>query len=174
MNNACSKGGIPLHSDLCTYNQQPDTPQSDITPNQLSIKSPLMPASLPVPSLPTSSPTIHSIAACINQRWHTQLMSTDNSITAQVLAQWSKTSQSITDIEDGQALEYCQLLHHLKFKKSWNLFVVNEFGCLAQQLKRCIKGTNTIKFIHELEISNDWCKEVTYIHFVCILCTKKN
>jgi hypothetical protein len=50
-------------------------------------------------------------------------------------------------------------------KAAWQLSAANEFGCLAQGVGGCIKGTNTIKSIQADELPADW--QPTYPRFVC-------
>jgi hypothetical protein len=65
-------------------------------------------------------------------------------------------------------LNYCQLIHHLKYKESWAKSTANEFGHLAQGLKDGrVKGTDTIKFIRNDQVPNDRMKDVTYGSFNC-------
>jgi hypothetical protein len=67
----------------------------------------------------------------------------------------------------GRLLNYWQLILNPKYKKTWNLFAANKFGCLAQGVGNRIKGTNTIKFIHKHEVPKSRLKDVTYGQFVC-------
>ncbi len=69
--------------------------------------------------------------------------------------------------DTGWLLNYQQLIRNPKYKKAWNLLAANEFGHLAQGVGNCIKGTNTIKFIHKHKVPKSKLKDVTYDQFVC-------
>jgi hypothetical protein len=69
--------------------------------------------------------------------------------------------------DTGWLLNYRQLIRNPKYKKAWKLSAANEFGCLAQGVGNCIKGTNTIKFIHKCKVPKSRLKDVTYGQFVC-------
>jgi hypothetical protein len=59
---------------------------------------------------------------------------------------------AVLDKDTGTLLNYRQLLVHPKYRQEWSVSSANEFGRLAQGVGGCIKGTNTVFFIHELEI----------------------
>ncbi len=80
---------------------------------------------------------------------------------------------AVMDKETGRLLNYRQLLLSPKHKKAWSMLTANKFGCLAQGVGGQIKGTNTIKFIHQHEVPADCMKDVTYGQFVCTECPKK-
>jgi hypothetical protein len=75
---------------------------------------------------------------------------------------------AVMDKENGRLLNYRQLLHSPKHKKAWSTLAANKFGHLAQGVGGRIKGTNTIKFIHQHEVPADCMKDVTYEQFVCM------
>jgi hypothetical protein len=77
------------------------------------------------------------------------------------------------DKETGRLLNYPQLLHSPKHKKAWSMLAANKFGCLAQGVGGRIKGTKTIKFIHQHEVPADRMKDVTYGQFICTEGPKK-
>jgi hypothetical protein len=58
---------------------------------------------------------------------------------------------SVTDPITDKQLEYRQLISNPRTKKVWLRSSANEFGRLAQSVGGCIKGTNTIQFIHHHE-----------------------
>jgi hypothetical protein len=70
------------------------------------------------------------------------------------------------DIETGRLLNYQHLMRSPKHKKAWSMLAANKFGRLAQGFGGQIKGTNTIKFIHQHEVPADHMKDVTYGRFV--------
>jgi hypothetical protein len=74
---------------------------------------------------------------------------------------------AVMDKETGRLFNYRQLLRSLKHKKAWSMSAANKFGPLAQGVGGQIKGTNTIKFIHQHEVPADRMKDVTYGQFVC-------
>jgi hypothetical protein len=74
---------------------------------------------------------------------------------------------AVMDKETGRILNYQQLLRSPKHKKAWSTSAANKFGCLAQGVGGQIKGTNTIKFIHQREVPANCMKDVTYRQFVC-------
>jgi hypothetical protein len=80
---------------------------------------------------------------------------------------------AVMDKETGRLLNYQQLLRSPKHKKAWSMLVANKFGRLAQGVGGQIKGTNTIRFIHQHEVPADCMKDVTYGQFVCTERPKK-
>jgi hypothetical protein len=54
--------------------------------------------------------------------------------------------------DTGKQLNYCQLLQNPKYKAAWSCSEADKFGHLAQGVGNHVKGTNTIRFIHEHEI----------------------
>jgi hypothetical protein len=74
-----------------------------------------------------------------------------------------------TDKNTGKLLNDRQLLVHPKYKKEWSVSSANEFGQLAQGVSGRIKGTNTVFFIHKLEILKERRKDVTYGSLVCTI-----
>ena len=80
---------------------------------------------------------------------------------------------AVMDKETGKMLNYRQLIRHAKYKEVWTKSSANEFGRLANGVGGRIKGTNTIKFIHEREIPTNRKKDVTYGQFVCTIRPEK-
>jgi hypothetical protein len=79
-----------------------------------------------------------------------------------------KQAQLIHDKETNTYLNYRQLLRHPAYKAAWAKSAANEFRWLAQGLKeRCVKGTNTIKFIQKDHVPNERMKDVMYGSFSC-------
>ena len=77
-------------------------------------------------------------------------------------------AQLIHDKETNTYLNYRQLLRHPSYMKAWNISAANKFGWLAQGLKdRCVKGTNTIRFIRKDQVPADRMKDVTIDSFSC-------
>jgi hypothetical protein len=62
---------------------------------------------------------------------------------------------AVMEKDTGWLLNYQQLICNLKYNKAWNLLAANKFGCLAQGVGNRIKGTNTIKFIHKHESTEE-------------------
>ena len=54
-------------------------------------------------------------------------------------------------METVQALKFCKLLHHPKFKDKSNISVANKSGYISQGVGDHMKGTSTPKLIHKLE-----------------------
>jgi hypothetical protein len=79
----------------------------------------------------------------------------------------------VLDQETGKLLKYQQLLRHPKHKEVWNRSAADKFGRLAQGIGGRVKGTDTVRFIHNNEVSADRFKDVTYIKFVCRIITEK-
>ena len=84
-----------------------------------------------------------------------------NSIADRVKAQRCDEIHTVVDMDTGELLEYCNLLHHPKFKEVWNISAANELGGLAQGIKGHITPTNTIQFIQKSKIPADRWKDVT-------------
>ncbi len=80
---------------------------------------------------------------------------------------------AVMDKETGRLLNYRQLLCIPKHKKAWSTSAANKFCRLAQGVGGRIKGTNTIKFIHQHEVPADCMKDITYRRFVCTERPKK-
>jgi hypothetical protein len=76
-------------------------------------------------------------------------------------------ASAVMDKDSGKLLNYRQLLRSPKYKKEWSISAANEFGRLAQGVGGRIKGTNTIKFIHQCDVPKNRLKDVTYGQFVC-------
>ncbi len=74
---------------------------------------------------------------------------------------------AVMDVETGKLLNYRKLMRHPKHKKGWQIYSANEIGRLTNGIGGCIKGTNTIKFIHKVEMPKEWQRDVTYGQFVC-------
>jgi hypothetical protein len=73
----------------------------------------------------------------------------------------------VMEKDTGWLLNYRQLTCNQKCKKAWNLLAANKFGHLAQGVGNCIKGTNTIKFIHKRKVPTSRLKDVTFGQCVC-------
>ena len=80
---------------------------------------------------------------------------------------------AVMEAETGRVLNYRQLMQSLKHKETWSKLSANEFGRLANGVGGCIKGTNTIKFIHKRDIPSKQMKDVTYGQFVCMILSEK-
>ncbi len=74
---------------------------------------------------------------------------------------------AVMERDTGRLLNYQQLICNPKYKKAWNLLAANGFGWLAHGVGNCIKGTNTIKFIHKRKVPKSRLKDVTNGQFVC-------
>ncbi len=59
---------------------------------------------------------------------------------------------AIMNAETGKVLNYRQLIKSQNHKETWSKLSANEFGRLANGVGGCIKGTNTIKFIHKCDL----------------------
>jgi hypothetical protein len=92
-----------------------------------------------------------------------------NAVTQRFERMENEVQQALAVMEKdaGRLLNYQQLICNPKYKKAWNLLAANKFGCLAQGVGNCIKGTNTIKFIHKREVLKSRLEDVTYGQFVC-------
>jgi hypothetical protein len=71
----------------------------------------------------------------------------------------------------GVAMEYRQLIKDPVTKEAWQRSAATEFGQLAQGVRECIKGTNTIRLILHTELLAN-CMP-TYPQFVCEVCEQK-
>ena len=80
---------------------------------------------------------------------------------------------AIMDTETGKVLNYRQLMQSQKHKETWSKSSANKFGRLANGVVGCVKGTNTIKFIHKRDVPNKQMKDVTYRKFVCTIRPEK-
>ena len=96
-----------------------------------------------------------------------------SSIAKRIKAWHCKKVQIVINMETGELLEYHKFLSHPRFKEAWSMSVANEFGCLAQGVGGCVKGTTTIEFISKSEVSSDRLNDVTYIKFLCSVQTEK-
>ena len=79
----------------------------------------------------------------------------------------------VLDIENGQTLEYCQLLRHPNFQYTRNQYYCNELGLLCQcfgtsHSGTCprVKGIDTFLIIKYEDIPPDRRKEFTYTEVV--------
>ncbi len=80
---------------------------------------------------------------------------------------------AVMERDTGWLLNYRQLICNPKYRKAWNLLAANKFCQSAQGVDNCIKGTNTIKFIHKREVPKSRLKDVTYGQFVCTILPEK-
>jgi hypothetical protein len=64
--------------------------------------------------------------------------------------------------EDGELLEYKQLIANPKTRATWTHSYGNEIGRLAQDMPGRNTGTNTIIFIHKHQVPRERAKDVTY------------
>lgn len=62
---------------------------------------------------------------------------------------------------------------HPKYKADWSRTAADEFRRLRQGKGNCVKGTNTIYFIHETDIPKQRKKDVTHGSFVCTVRPEK-
>lgn len=76
-------------------------------------------------------------------------------------------AMAVMDEDSGKMLNYRQLMRHPKFKRAWSKSSANEFGRLAQGVGGRVKGTDTMRFIREIEVPKQRRKDVTYGSFVC-------
>lgn len=84
-----------------------------------------------------------------------------------------KQIQTVVDMETGELFEYLKLLTHLRFNKAWSMSVANVFGRLAQGIGDWVNGMDTIHIIKKSELPADQWRDITYIKFVCTVCTEK-
>jgi hypothetical protein len=75
------------------------------------------------------------------------------------LANWSPT---LNGPDTGKQLNYRPFLQHPKNKDAWSRSAANEFCRLAQAVSNRIKGTDTIRFIHESDIPTKRKTDVTH------------
>ncbi len=80
---------------------------------------------------------------------------------------------AIMGAETGKVLKYRQLMQSQKHKETWSKSSANEFGRLANGVGGCVKGTNTIKFVHRRNVPSKRMKDVTYGKFVCMIRPEK-
>jgi hypothetical protein len=74
-------------------------------------------------------------------------------------------ANTVIDPTTGRSMEYRELITDPSTKALWQRSSANEFGRLAQGLKRGIKGTNTIVFISHKDVPAG--RKPTYGRFVC-------
>ena len=77
-----------------------------------------------------------------------------------------KQALAVMDQDSGKMMNYCQLMKHPKFSKAWTKSSANEFGQLASGVGSRVKGTETIRFIHQHEMPQKRRKDVTYGSFL--------
>ena len=81
---------------------------------------------------------------------------------------------AVMDQDSGKMMNYPQLMKHPKFSKAWTKSSANEFGQLASGVGGRVKGTETIRFIHQHEVPQKRRKDVTYGSFLCAVRPKKD
>jgi hypothetical protein len=79
---------------------------------------------------------------------------------------------AVVDPVTGASMEYRHLIRNLATKDTWEHSCANEFGRLAQEGIRDIKGTDTITFIHKSKIPKG-CR-ATYPWNVCDIRPQKS
>eukprot|EP00957_Ditylum_brightwellii_P035239 2672501-Ditylum_brightwellii.AAC.1 len=77
---------------------------------------------------------------------------------------------AVVDDDTGKALEYQDLIHHEKYRKTWTNAFVKELDQLAQGLCRH-PGTNNIKYIQKQDVPGG--HVVTYAQIVVGYCPQK-
>jgi len=71
------------------------------------------------------------------------------------------------DHDSGKMMNYRQLRKHPKYNKAWTTSSANEFGRLASGVGGRVKGTKTIRFIHQDDVPQKRRKDITYGSFQC-------
>jgi len=81
---------------------------------------------------------------------------------------------AVTDDVTGEQLEYRQLISNPKYKEVWTKSGANEFGRLAQGVRKgategtkCVEGTSTMFFFHRRQLPKG--KKVSYARTVCMI-----
>jgi len=64
--------------------------------------------------------------------------------------------------DNGELLEYKQLITNPKTRASWSHSYGNDIGRLAQGMPGCNTGTNTIFFIKKDQVPKEQTKDITY------------
>jgi len=59
---------------------------------------------------------------------------------------------AVMDHDSGKMMNYRQLRKHPKFNKAWTTSSANEFGRLASGVGGRVKGTKTIRFVHQDDV----------------------
>jgi hypothetical protein len=75
---------------------------------------------------------------------------------------------AVIDPNTGKSMEYRALISTATTAEAWQHFATNEFGRLAQGLKRGIIGTDTIEFTPRTDAPHDR-NVLTYARFVCTI-----
>lgn len=76
-----------------------------------------------------------------------------------------RQAHAVTEDATGRQMEYRELIRNPVTREAWTHSSANEFGRLAQGLKRGIQGTDTIRFIRKAQVPPD--RKPTYARFVC-------
>ncbi len=71
--------------------------------------------------------------------------------------------------EDGELLEYKQLITNPKTRAKWTHTYGNKIGCLAQGMPGCNTDTNTIIFIRKDHVPKARAKDATYGLITCLV-----
>jgi hypothetical protein len=74
---------------------------------------------------------------------------------------------AVMDHNSGKMMNYRQLRKHPKHNKAWTTSSANEFGRLASGVGGRVKGTKTIRFIHQDDVPQKQRKDITYGSFQC-------
>ena len=74
---------------------------------------------------------------------------------------------AVMDHDSGKMMNYHQLRKHPKYNKAWTTSSANEFGRLASGVGGRVKGTKTIRFIHQDDVPQKRQKDITYGSFQC-------
>ena len=97
---------------------------------------------------------------------------TNDCIAARLLARCHNLVHTIINMETKQALKYCQLLPHPKFKDGLNLSTNNEFVHLSQGLDGCLKvPTPLSSFTNPKFTATNSKTSPTYL--ICLLCLQQ-
>jgi hypothetical protein len=76
-------------------------------------------------------------------------------------------AMAVMDHDSGKMMNYRQLRKHPKYNKAWTTSSANEFGRLASGVGGRVKGTKTIRFLHQDDIPQKRRKDITYGSFQC-------
>jgi hypothetical protein len=74
---------------------------------------------------------------------------------------------AVMDHDSSKMMNYRQLRQHPKYTKAWTTSSANEFGRLASGVGGRVKGTKTIRFIHQDDVPQKRRKDITYGSFQC-------
>ena len=139
-------------------------------PPALSTRSQVAAAKATAPPTPVAPASKLRQPTRRSKRTGSKTAPTSQANAVQLIHQLEKQVQqalAVMDQDTGKMLKYRQLLKHPKLQVPWKRSSANEFGRLAQGVGKRVKGTDTMRFIEEMEVPRSRRRDVTYGSFVC-------